>query len=37
MFKFVKSYKNRPNITISLFGKPLVKDRCIEIVNVFYC
>ena len=36
MFKLIKSYKNRPNIVISLFGKPLTKEKSIEIVNVLY-
>ena len=36
MFKLIKSYKNRPNILVSIFGKPLVKEKSIEIVNVLY-
>ena len=36
MFKFIKSYKNRPNIIINIVGKPLIKQTSIEIVNVLY-
>lgn len=34
MFKLIKSYKNRPTITINIIGKPLSKQTSIEIVNV---
>lgn len=36
MFKFIKSYKNRPNIIINILGKPLIKQTSVEIVNVLY-
>lgn len=36
MFKFIKSYKNRPNIIINILGKPLNKQTSVEIVNVLY-
>ncbi len=36
MFKFIKSYKNRPTIIINIVGKPLIKQTSIEIVNVLY-
>lgn len=36
MFKFIKSYKNRPNIIINILGKPLIKQTSVEIINVLY-
>lgn len=36
MFKLIKSYKNRPKLPVSLFGKSKNYDKTIEIVNVLY-
>ena len=36
MFKFIKSYKSRPNLLLSIIGREKKLQQNIELINVLY-